>query len=203
MVTVVVALAGSVPLVLSQPGTAGAAVEIGPLHSVSCGPLPGDPPLETPGYAQQGGAGGGTDSWWCELPHATEMPSNYVAFRRSVSPLPNTYADYGTEFVPKGTGKLSAAEVNGPTITVSSDVNSTVTPPTHLRYPHLGGGRTVPLQRGVEAAVTSTDGIVTVSWRFPSSGVPKYLRAVVGVTVTGTHVPESTVLAVARQVRPD
>jgi hypothetical protein len=204
MVTVVVALAGSVPLVLSQPGTAAAAVVIGPMHSVSCGPLPGDPPLETPGYAQQDGAGGGTDSWWCELPHATEMPSNYTAFRRSVSPISGgTYADYGTEYVPKRTGTKTAAEPTGPTITVSSEVNSTVTPPAHLHYPNQGTGRAVSLGRGIEATVTSTDGIVTVSWRYPSSGVPKYLRAVVQVSVVGTHVPQATVLAVAKQVRPD
>ncbi|HEY1733882.1 MAG TPA: hypothetical protein VGG23_05495 [Acidimicrobiales bacterium] len=203
-VAMVIALAGSVPLVLSQPGTAGAAVEIGPLHPVSCGPLPGDPPLETPGYAEQDGAGAGSGNWWCELPHATAMPSNFVAFRRSVSPISGgTYADYGTEYVLRGRGTQTAAEAGGPTITVSSEVNSTVSPPAHLHYPQPGKGRVVSLGHGVEAMVTSTDGIVTASWRYPSSGVPKYLRAVVQVSVVGTHVPRSTVLAVARQVRPD
>jgi hypothetical protein len=132
------------------------------------------------------------------------MPSNYTAFRRSVSPISGgTYADYGTEYVPKRTRTKTAAEPTGPTITVSSEADSTVTPPAHLHYPNPGTGRAVSLGRGIEATVTSTDGIVTVSWRYPSSGVPKYLRAVVQVSVVGTHVPQATVLAVAKQVRPD
>ena len=198
-----VALAVPTPLVLGQPGPAWAAAAVEPLHAVRCGPLPGDPALEAPGYAQEDGASGGKDGWWCQLPHATQVPANFTAFRRTVSPLPHTYADYGTEYVPRGTGNLAAAQAHGPTITVSADVNSTVTPPVHLRYPSEGGGRKVSLGSGVQGTMTAADGIVTVSWRFPTKGAPKYLRAVVGVTVTGTHVPGTTVVAVARQVRPD
>ena len=45
-------------------------------------------------------------------------------------------------------------------------------------------------------------GQTDVSWAFPTSGVPKYLSAVVLVTVAGFGVPASVVIAVAKHVAP-
>ncbi len=193
------ALAVPVPLALGQPGTAGAVVS-GPMRSVSCQAVSGQAAIAAPLWAQQAGAGAQTSGWWCQLPHATKMPANFVAVSRTVDPLPNTYADFTTEYTLKGsTGSTGA----GPSITVAPDVDSAVTSPTHLQYPQLRQGTAVTLTHGVQATMISKKHLVSVRWRYPTSGVPKYLRGVATVTVIGSGVPASTVLAVARAVKPD
>jgi hypothetical protein len=198
---VAVALAVPVPFALGQPGTAGAAVVPGPMEPVACKAVSGEPTVAAPYWAQQEGAGGETSGWWCQLPHATEMPANFVATTRTVDPLPNTYADFTTEYVPEGSA--SAAVGTGPSITVAPDVDSGVATPVHLLYPRQRQGTVVTLPHGVRATMISSKHLVSVHWRYPTSGVPKYLRGVVTVTVIGSDVPKSTVLAVARAVRPD
>jgi hypothetical protein len=193
-----VALTVPVPLALGQPGTAGAAVVVGPMQSIPCRAVSGEPPVAAPLYAQQEGAGAQTSGWWCQLPHATEMPANFVAVSRTVDPLPNTYADFTTEYALKG-----STGANGPTIAVAPDVDSAVGTPAHLQYPQLRKGSLVTLAHGVHATLASSKHLVSVRWRYPSSGVPPYLRGVVTVAVVGSGVPASTVLAVARAVRPD
>ncbi len=207
MATVMTAtLAGSVPSVLSQSGVAGAAA-VGPMRSVPCGPLPGDPPLEAPGYAQQAGASGAADAWWCQLPHATVMPARFAARQRYVSPLSGaltTYASYATEYVIRGQDGKLPMPTTGPTIIVSSDVNSTVAPPGHLPYkaPSYGVGK-VTVANGVTGVLAMRKNIVSVTWKFPTRAVPRYLRGVVSVSVSGSQVSKSTILAVARMVKPD
>ncbi len=197
----VVALAVPVPLALGQPGTAGGSVVVGPMQAVPCRSVSGEPAVAAPLWAQQHGAGGQTSGWWCQLPHATEMPANFVAASRTVDPLPNTYADFTTEYVPEGSTVSTGTA--GPSITVAPDVDSVVGAPVHLRYPRLRKGASVRLLHGLRATLTSSKHLVSVRWRYPSSGVPQYLRGVVAVAVVGSDVPASTVLAVARSVRPD
>jgi hypothetical protein len=205
--TVAVALVVPVPLALGQPGTAGASATVGPLRPVACTQLKSDPPLEAPYYAQQAGASSGSDGWWCELPHATEMPNNFVATQRYVSPLSGTvgtYSSYATEYVMRRANGSTPAPTTAPTIIVSSDVNSTVAPPAHLPYHapvHATGTATVV--KGVNGTIVAGKHVVSVTWRYPTSGTPKYLRGVVSVSVSGSGIPESTLLAVARQVKPD
>ena len=62
--------------------------------------------------------------------------------------------------------------------------------------------RKVVLKKGITANVLSDSGQTDVSWAFPTSGVPKYLSAVVSVTVAGFGVPDSMVIAVAKHVAP-
>jgi hypothetical protein len=198
-VAVTAALAVPVPLALGQPGTAGAAVT-GAMQSLPCKAVGGQPVVAAPLWAQQAGAGSQTSGWWCQLPHATKLPANFVAISRTVDPLPNTYADFTTEYAPAGSTSSTGA---GPSITVAPDVDSAVTSPTHLQYPQLRSGTTVTLSHGVQATMISKKHLVSVRWRYPTSGVPKYLRGVATVTVIGSGVPASTVLAVARAVKPD
>ncbi|HVX21129.1 MAG TPA: hypothetical protein VHB02_07265 [Acidimicrobiales bacterium] len=200
-VAVPIAAVVAVPTVAvaSGGGTAGAAAP-GRLHPVRCAPLPHDPPVEAPGYARKAGASGGADGWWCQLPHATTLPAGLVAVDRSVAPLPGTYAVYATRYAHKGTTTGS----RGPSITVSMDVASSVRPPAHLHYPNVpAAGRRLSLARGVDATASTSHGTTTVTWRYPRTGVPRYLRTVATVTVTGDGVPRATVVAVARHVRPD
>jgi hypothetical protein len=132
--------------------------------------------------------------------HATALPGRFVAIRRYVATLPGTYADYITQFAPKGTTPTSAT--SGRVITLVADAESGVLLPKHLRYPRAGGGRTVRLAGTVRATLSSAGSLVGVTWRFSSRGTPSYLSGVVSVSLTGHDVPKRTVLAVARRVRP-
>ncbi len=172
------------------------------LRSLHCSPMPTDPALEAPLYAQDEGANGSPDGWWCQLPHATMVPPGFEQVVRSVAPLANLYADYQTEYAP-ATGATRATLNPGPTIQVTDDVNSSVAPPRHLSYPPLPKGTKVSLRHGVTASVHHQGDTTTVTWRFPLHGVPRYLRAVAEVTVRGSGVPGSAVVGVARHVRPD
>lgn len=179
-------------------------VGVGALRPVACKPMTSDPPLEAPLYAQQEGASSRTDGWWCQLPHATEMPANLIPFRRDVASLPEDYALYSTIYTEQGTvGGTSVSSTAGPTVTVTSDVNSSVDPGSPRHTPPPSGGKQLALANGVTATVVSKDGFVEVTWPYPSSGVPKYLEGVASVTVTGIEIPEPVVLAVARHVAPD
>ena len=60
-----------------RPAAEAVASAVGPLHSLRCTPLPSDQPVEAPLYAQQEGANGATDGWWCQMPHATEVPAQF------------------------------------------------------------------------------------------------------------------------------
>ncbi|HVX22993.1 MAG TPA: hypothetical protein VHB02_16740 [Acidimicrobiales bacterium] len=127
------------------------------------------------------------------------MPEGFVATTRVVNPFPHTYASYTTLYGPPGSTTTTA----GPSINVAPYVDSAVVPGSTLKYGSPPKGKRITLGRGVHAVVSSSRGTVSVYWRFPSSGVPKYLRGVASVTVTGSHLPVSTVVAVARSVRPD
>jgi hypothetical protein len=189
-------LAGASPAVSSSVGT---------LHSIPCKPLASDPPIESPLYAQQEGASGVPDGWWCQLPHATAVPAGLSAYLRNVAPLPSGYALFSTTFS-SAPGATTAASQNtaGPEmIVVSADVNSAVSPGITKHGPVPSGGQKVSLGKGVKASVISNGNSVQVTWSYPISGVPSYLRAVSTVSVTGTNLPKSVVIAVAKQVRPD
>jgi hypothetical protein len=184
---------------LGQAGVASAAV--GALRSAGCKPLASDPQIEAPTYAQEEGASGSPDGWWCQLPHATKLPATFITFRRDISPLPNTYAIYSTQYGPPKSTTYTITR--GPTISVSMDVNSSVSPGRHHNQPaSTTDVKKVRLGHGITATVRSHNRLVVVAWNWPTSGVPKYLSAVASVTVTGHDLPESTVIAVARAVRP-
>jgi len=204
------------PAVVLEPPGAGAATgagaahgdgttHVGALRSLPCKPVDGQPAVVAPTWAQSAGAGAQTGGWWCQLPHATKMPSNFVAASRVVNPLPSTYADFATQYVPASARNAvaHAAGTTAPSITVSTRVDSAVTAPTEISYGKLPTGPTVALGHGVKATVRQTHDLVSVVWRYPRSGVPRYLNGVATVAVTGQHVPKATVLAVARTVRPD
>jgi hypothetical protein len=176
---------------------------VGPLHPLRCTPMSSDPALEAPLYAQEEGAGGGPDGWWCQLPHATEMPAGFVQLQRGVAPLANLYAVYSTNYGNRGSGGASIGSATKPGIVVSADVNSSVAPPAHLQYPPAPRGKKVVVARGVTGTMVVNGGSATLTWRYPTSGVPRYLRAVATVTVSGTGVTEGAVLNVARHVTPD
>lgn len=200
VVGAVLALAGVCLLAGPTPARAAGG---GPLRSLGCTPMRTDPALEAPLYAQQEGAGGAPDGWWCQLPHATMVPSGFREIRRSVAPLADLYSEYTTEYGPGAARSVDGGSDTGPEILVTDDVNSSVTPPAHLRYPPATEGRKVSLGHGVTATVSRQGGTTTVTWRYPVSGVPKYLRAVAQVTVSGSHESPSIVMEVARHVRPD
>lgn len=170
------------------------------LRALKCTAMRTDPALEAPLYAQREGANGSADGWWCQLPHATMVPSGFRQVSRSVAPLADLYSNYTTQYgldVHAADGSGSGHE-----ILVTDDVNSSVASPSHLRYPAPSKGSTVSLGHGVEATVFRQGSTDTVTWRYPVHGVPKYLRAVAQVTVSGTGEPESVVIGVARHVRP-
>ncbi len=192
---VAVVCAGAAAAAWWTPGVAGAAAS--PVHAVSCRPLATDPQLQAPLYAQNEGASGVADGWWCQLPHATQMAPGLHAVQRDVSPLADDYALYTTVFA-----SHAGSVVKSPYIEVSDDVESVQTPGS-LNYGRPPRGRTVTLARGVVGTMTTGGGSTEVTWRFPQRGVPAWLRAVATVTVTGTGVPAQTVLAVARRVVPD
>lgn len=192
-----------VPLSLVCPlAVAGAGRDVGgPLHNVRCGPVRGDPAVQAPPYAEAKGATSVADGWWCQLPHATALPAGFVAIHRYVGTLPNTYADYITQYAPKGTTSTKAT--TGPVITLVADASSGVFLPKHLHHLKLAHGRKVRVARGVEAMLSTSESSVNLTWRFPTAGVPGYLVGVVSVSVGGHDVPEKTVVAVAERVKPD
>jgi hypothetical protein len=162
-----------------------------------------DPQLEAPLYAQQKGASGKPDAWWCQLPHATQVPAGLVPLRRDVAPLPNGYAIEETVYSPRGTAKDISISPNGPpAIVVEVKLNSVVAPSTTSHVPQFSSSRTIVLKKGVTAGVLTSGGQTDVSWAYPTTGVPKYLSAVASVTVAGFHVPASVVIAVAKHVKP-
>jgi hypothetical protein len=197
----------TVIVAVTVPGETGAGAaapaSVGSLRPVACKPLPSDPPLEAPTYAQNAGASPIADGWWCQLPHATRMPANFVAVQRTVVPLPNLYGQYTTTFAPPMAAGESSQPANGSSIVVAPEVNGAVAPGKTQRAAPPPGGRKVALAKGITVSVVSKGRSVVVTWPYPSSKVPPYLRAVASITVTGTGVPESVVLAVAKHVKPD
>jgi hypothetical protein len=192
---------------VAGPPGAGAApspsVNLGPLRPVSCKTLPSDPPLEAPLYAQNAGASPMADGWWCQLPHATRMPASFVAVQRELIPLPNLYGLYSTTYAPPTPTGAQSGGAKQSSIVVAPEVNGAVTPGKIQRSPAPAGGRRVALGKGITATVVAQGRSVVVTWPYPSSNVPPYLRAVASITVTGTGVPESVVLGVAKHVKPD
>jgi hypothetical protein len=180
----------------TSPGSSGPAAA--GLAFVSCRPLASDPPLEPPQYALDDGARGGEDSWWCQLPHATQVPVGYAPVGRSVAPLPNDYADYSTQYAKGGSANSTAQ----PTVVITSDVNSAVTGGAAVHKAPTGGKK-VKLANGVTADVAVNGNSVSVRWSYPTTGVPSYLQGVSSITVQGTNLPEATVVAVAGHVAPD
>jgi hypothetical protein len=191
----------SAPLMLLAPSSAGASGSA-TLQKLPCTTMRTDPALEAPLYAQNEGANGSSDGWWCQLPHLTEVPSGFRQIVRTVAPLPNLYSNYETQYGPP-TGGAAHVLGSGPGILLTDDVNGAVMVPSHLTYPSLPKGSSVSLGHGVTAVVSRQGTTTRVTWRYPSRGIPKYLHTVVQVTVSGTGVPASEVVAVARQVRPD
>jgi hypothetical protein len=189
---------------LVQPGAgATSAGNAGPaaagLAFLTCRPLASDPPLEAPEYALDEGARGGNDSWWCQLPHATQVPVGYGPASRYVAPLPNDYADYSTEYTKGGsTGATDPAS----NLVVTADVNSAVTPGVTV-HKAPKGGQQVKLTNGVTADVVVSGKSVSVGWSYPTTGVPSYLQGVSSMSVVGTNLPPATVVAVAGHVEPD
>lgn len=190
--------------VAGQSGAGAAAhATVGSLRPVACKSLPSDPPLEAPTYAQNAGASPVADGWWCQLPHATQMPANFVAAQREVIPLPNLYGQYTTTFVSPVAAGAASRTGNRSSIVVAPEVNGAVAPGKPVPPAAPPGARKVALAKGITASVVSMGRSVVVTWPYPSSKVPPYLRAVASITVTGTGVPESVVLAVAKHVKPD
>jgi hypothetical protein len=182
-----------------------AAASTGSLHSLACTQLPTDPPLEAPQYAQTEGASGGTDAWWCQMPHATELPTHFVELSRGVAPLTFPYSLYMTDYGVEAKGGVTASiGTNIPGIRLTIDFNSTVDhAPGKLTYPKAPHGRKVTISKGVTGTLVKASNDTEVVWRFPTKGVPRYLQGVATVTVTGTKLPAATVLKVAQHVAPD
>jgi hypothetical protein len=180
----------------TSPGSSGPAAA--GLADATCRPLASDPPLEAPQYAVDDGAGGGADSWWCQLPHATQIPVGYAPVVRTVVPLPNNYADYSTEYAKGGSVNSSSQ----PTIVITSDVDSALSP-SGTTHKAPTGDKKVTLANGVTADVAINGSNVSVRWSYPTKGVPPYLQAVSTITVQGTNLPTAIVEAVAGHVAPD
>ena len=196
------AVVSTVPVIWSGPSVA-ATTTLGPLTSVACRPMTSDPAIEAPLYAQEKGASGKSDGWWCQLPHATQLPRGLVPLRRDSAPLPNNYALQQTVYASAGTAKEAAIGTHGtPFLIVEVKVNSSVAPGATARVPQFSSAQKVVLKKGVTANVLTDSGQTDVSWAFPTSGVPKYLSAVSSVTVAGFGVPASAVIAVAKHVAP-
>lgn len=180
-----------------------ASTTLGPLKSMACKPLASDPAIEAPLYAQQKGASGNSDGWWCQLPHATQVPTGLVPLRRDSAPLPNNYDLDETVYMPPGRAKDAAITANGPpALIVEVKVNSAVAPGATARVPQFTSAHKVVLKKGVTASVLTDAGQTDVSWGFTTAGAPKYLSAVSSVTVAGFGVPASDVIAVAKHVAP-
>ncbi len=189
---------------LAATANAGAS-GVGSLHSLRCTRLATDPPLEAPQYAQDEGASGGTDAWWCQMPHATMVPANYVELKRGVAPLTFPYSLYSTNYgVESKAGPTASIGTGIPGVEVTVDFNSTVDrAPGRLQYPPEPAGKKVTIARGVTGTLVTASNDIRVVWRYPTKGVPRYLQGVATVTVTGTGLPAATVLGIARHVEPD
>ena len=161
-----------------------------------------DPQLEAPLYAQQKGASGKADAWWCQLPHATQLPGGLVPLRRDVAPLPNGYAIEETVYARSSLPRDASISTKTPSIIVEVKLNSVVAPTNTAHAPQFSSPNTVTLKKGVTASVETSAGRTDVSWAYPTAGVPRYLVAVASVTVAGFDVPASTVIAVAKHVKP-
>lgn len=200
--SIMCAFVPAVPIIWSGPSVA-ATTTLGQLKPVACKPLAADPAIEAPLYAQEKGASGKSDAWWCQLPHATQVPGGLVALRRDSAPLPNNYALDETVYASAGTAKEASISTNGsPFLIVEVKVNSAVAPGATARVPQFSSAHKVVLKKGVTANVLTDSGQTDVSWAFTTAGVPKYLSAVSNVTVAGFGVPASTVIAVAKHVAP-
>ena len=202
VIGIILAVVPTVPALWLGPSVA-ATTTLGPLKSVACMPMASDPAIEAPLYAQQKGASVKSDGWWCELPHATQVPGGLVPLRRDSAPLPNNYDLDETVYSSAGRAKDASISAHGPpTLIVEVKVNSAVAPGVTARVPQFSSARKVALKKGVTANVLTDSGQTDVSWAFPTSGVPKYLSAVSSVTVAGFGVPPSVVIAVAKHVAP-
>lgn len=198
------------PLVLlGDPTPAGAASGSSALQGVACTPLSSDPQVTTPEYALNEGAGSVPGGWWCLLPHATKLPARFVERRRFFIPLQETdYGSYWTWYGVRQPGKPTSTltpSTAQPGIVVKVYANAQVIPPhkiDHESYRARGKTSKVRLSSGVTATVFTKGKSVWVLWRFSTRGVPRYLRTVGTVWVTGTDLPRSTVIAVAGMVRP-
>jgi hypothetical protein len=165
--------------------------------------LASEPSIEAPLYAQKEGASLKSDGWWCQLPHATQLPAGLLALRRDVAPLPQNFAIYQTVYSPAGTAKDVSVTAHGPpAIIVEVKVNSAIAPGNADRTPQFSSPRKVVLKKGISANVITSGGQTDVSWSLPTKGVPRYLSAVSYVTVAGFGVPASAVIAVAKHVQP-
>jgi hypothetical protein len=204
---VVLAAATAVLAISLGPPAAGAgagAATVGLLKPVRCAPMAADPALEAPLYAQQKGASPKSDAWWCQLPHATQVPGGLVPLRRDVAPLPKGYAIEETVYSSAGQAKDASITSKGPpTIIVEVKLNSAVAPGPTDHVPQFSSSKQVTLKKGVTANVLTNSGQADVSWGYPTTGVPKYLTAVASVTVAGFDVPASAVIAVAKHVAPN
>jgi hypothetical protein len=70
-------------------------------------------------------------------------------------------------------------------------------------YKAPAAGKKVMLADGVTAHVAVGGNTVSVSWPYPTTGVPSFLQGVSNITVEGTNLPTATVVAVAGHVVPD
>ena len=199
---IVLAAVSVVPAIWLGPPV-GATSTLGPLTSVGCAPTAAEPSIEAPLYAQKEGASPKSDGWWCQLPHATEVPAGLLPLRRDVAPLPQNFALYQTVYAPAGTAKDDSITANGPpAIVVEVKANSAVAPGKTARIPQFTSSQKVVLKKGITAYVLSGSGQTDVSWSLPTTGVPRYLSPVTYVTVAGFGVPASAVIAVAKHVQP-
>lgn len=178
------------------------------LTKVKCTPLTGDPQIEAPGYAQSKGANGSSDGWWCQLPHATEVPAGLVARRRFFIPAEHTtYGDYWTWYGPPSKGPKTRTAAPTPaveSVVVADLVYSEATPPKHLKHEQPVAGKRVRVRPGITGVESVKGTTVRLQFQFPvhGKGVPKYLTSVATVTVIGMKVSPSTVLSVAKRLKP-
>jgi hypothetical protein len=130
------------------------------------------------------------------------MPGGLVALRRDSAPLPNSYELDQTVYMRTGTAKEAGITARSPSVIVEVKVNSAVAPGATARVPQFSSARKAVLKKGITANVLTDSGQADVTWAFSPSGAPKYLSAVVSVTVAGFDVPASEVIAVAKHVAP-
>jgi hypothetical protein len=191
----------TVPVLWLGPSV-GATTALGPLESVACKPMASDPAIEAPTNAQKEGASSKSDGWWCQLPHATQVPGGLVPLRRDSAPLPNEYDLDQTVYAPAGLAGDSSISTKSPSLIVEVKVNSAVAANTAARAPEFSSSHKVVLKKGVTANVLTQSGQTDVSWAFRTAHAPKYLGVVSSVTVAGFDVPASVVIAVAKHVAP-
>ena len=143
-VGIVVAAASAVPAVwFSAP--LGATSTLGPLQPVACAPMASEPSIEAPLYALKQGASSKSDGWWCQLPHATQVPGGLVPLRRDVAPLPQNFALYQSVYSPPKTAKDVSITAHGPpAIVVEVNVNSAVAPAETARVPQFRARKRSP-----------------------------------------------------------